>query len=457
MATYSDTLYLKDKVSRSLEKISRKLGVFEKRAEKARKRLEYLNKTGEKLKGLGTKLTVGLTLPIVALGAASLKAASDFEKMQEQLSIMLGSAEKGKKMFNDITKFASQTPLETKDIMQATNTMLSFGIASDKVLEYQRQLGDIAGGNAERFRALSLAFSQASSAGKLQGQDLMQMINAGFNPLEQIAKRTGKTVGYWKEQMSKGKVTMDMVTQAMKDATSEGGRYHNMMLKMSKTAGGQLSTLQDNWNMALANFGKEILPLAIKGMSALSKILEKINSMTPAQKKFLVVVASIVAIIGPLVAGIGTVITTITSLSVAAGALGISMGAALGIVAGIPLAIAAVVTALVLLWKNWSKIWNGIKSITMRVINGIVGFINKLLEKLGFLAYLIPGLAQIKIGKDIAGAVGGAIEKNSVRQSQTNNTSNTTNNTTNFFGNIVASGKDTLDKLIHRSQTVPAT
>lgn len=435
MATYSDTLYLKDKVSRTLEQISRKLGVFEKRAEKARKRLEYLNKTGEKLKGLGTKLTVGLTLPIVALGAASLKAASDFEKMQEQLSIMLGSAEKGKKMFSDIQKFASQTPLETKDIMQATNTMLSFGIASDKVLEYQRQLGDIAGGNAERFRALSLAFSQASSAGRLQGQDLMQMINAGFNPLEQIAKRTGKTVGYWKEQMSKGKVTMDMVTQAMKDATSEGGRYHNMMLKMSKTAGGQLSTLQDNWNMALASFGKEILPLAIKGMNALSKVLEKINSMTPAQKKFLVVVAGIVAIIGPLVAGIGTVITTITSLSVAAGALGISMGAALGIVAGIPLAIAAVVTALVLLWKNWDKIWNGIKSITMRVINGITGFIDKLLEKLGPLAYLIPGLAQIKIGKDIAGAIGNKINQNSVRQSQTNNSFSNTYNTTNNYGN----------------------
>jgi tape measure domain-containing protein len=434
MATYSDTLYLKDKVSRTLEQISRKLGVFEKRAEKARKRLEYLNKTGEKLKGLGTKLTVGLTLPIVALGAASLKAASDFEKMQEQLSIMLGSAEKGKKMFNDITKFASQTPLETKDIMQATNTMLSFGIASDKVLEYQRQLGDIAGGNAERFRALSLAFSQASSAGKLQGQDLMQMINAGFNPLEQIAKRTGKTVGYWKEQMSKGKVTMDMVTQAMKDATSEGGRYHNMMLKMSKTAGGQLSTLQDNWNMALASFGKEILPLAIKGMNALSKVLEKINSMTPAQKKFLVVMAGIVAIIGPLVAGIGTVITTITSLSVAAGALGISMGAALGIVAGIPLAIAAVVTALVLLWKNWSKIWNGIKNITMRVINGITGFIDKLLEKLGWIAYLIPGLQGIKLSKDLATAIGNRIN-NSVNQTQNNTTNTTTNNVTNNYGN----------------------
>ena len=435
MARYEDTLYLKDKVSRSLEMISRKLGVFEKRAEKARKRLEQLTKTGDKLKSLGTKLTVGLTVPIVALGVASLKCASDFEKMQEQLSIMLGSAEKGKKMFDDITKFASQTPLETKDIMQATNTMLSFGIASDKVLEYQRQLGDIAGGNADRFRSLALAFSQASSAGKLQGQDLMQMINAGFNPLEQIAKKTGKTVGYWKEQMSKGKVTMDMVTQAMKDATSEGGRYHNMMLKMSKTAGGQLSTLQDNWNMVLAQFGREILPIAIKGMSALSNLLAKINAMTPAQKKFLVVVASIVAIIGPLVAGIGTVITAITGLSVVAGALGVTLGVALGWIAGIPLAIGAIVTALVLLWKNWHKIWEGIKNITRNVINGILNFINKLIDKLGPLAYLIPGLAQIKLGKDIAGFVGDRINQNSVRQNQTNNNFSNTYNTSNYYGN----------------------
>lgn len=434
MADYKDTLYLVDKVTSPLQKMGRELGVFEKRAEKARKRIEHFAKMGDRLKGVGTKLTVGLTLPILALGGASLKAAADFEKMEQQLSVMLGSTEKGKKMFNDISKFASQTPLETKDIMQATNTMLSFGIASDKVLMYQRQLGDIAGGNADRFRSLSLAFSQASSAGKLQGQDLMQMINAGFNPLEQIAKRTGKTVGYWKEQMSKGKVTMDMVTQAMEDATSEGGRYYNMMQKMSKTAGGQLSTLQDNWNMTLASFGKQILPIAIKGMGALTKVFEKLNSMTEGQKKFLLVVAGIVAIIGPLVAGIGTVISAIASLSVAAGALGITVGAALGWIAGIPIAIAAVVTAIVLLWKNWTKIWNGIKSFTANIIANIVSFIDALLDKIGWLAYLIPGLAQIKLSRNLAEAIGKNIN-NSVRQSQVNNNTSNTVTNNNYYGN----------------------
>ena len=259
----------------------------------------------------------------------------------------------------------------------------------------------------------------------------MQMINAGFNPLEQIAKRTGKTVGYWKEQMSKGKVTMDMVTQAMKDATSEGGRYHNMMLKMSKTAGGQLSTLQDNWNMALANFGKEILPLAIKGMNALSKVLEKINSMTPAQKKFLLVVASIVAIIGPLVAGIGTVITTITSLSVAASALGtvltfLSANPIVLTIAAWTAGIAALIGLVVLLVKNWDKVIAGIKN--------AIQWIGRFIDKLGPLASIIPGLNMIKAGKDIAGFVGDRISQNSVRQTQNNNSVVNNNNVTNNYG-----------------------
>ena len=246
---------------------------------------------------------------------------------------------------------------------------------------------------------------------------------------------------------------MDMVTQAMKDATSEGGRYYNMMQKMSKTAGGQLSTLQDNWNMTLASFGKEILPIAIKGMSALSNLLAKINAMTPAQKKTMLVIAGIVALIGPLVAGIGTVISVITSLSVVAGTLGVTMGAALGIVAGIPLAIGAVVAALVLLWKNWDKIWNGIKNITANIINGIVSFINKLLDRFGWLRALAESLSKTKFVQNLAGAMGGAINNNSVRQTQ-NNTTNNSSVVNNY--NYGSQQKNTISGIIKPAYVAPA-
>ena len=252
---------LKDKISDKLKGINKNLEAMNNNLKGSSVQLEVLAKKTEKIRGLGKALTVGVTLPVLAMGTAMVKAAGEMESMQQQLSTMLGSELEGVKMFNDIKQMASKTPFGTKDLMAATNTMLGFGIAQEKVLPLMKQLGDISGGNAQRFQSLALAFSQVSSAGKLQGQDLLQMINAGFNPLESIAKRTGKSVGYWKEQMSKGKVTLNMVEQAMQDATSEGGRFYKMMEKQSQTFEGYLSTFQDEFYNSLAEFGKIILPV----------------------------------------------------------------------------------------------------------------------------------------------------------------------------------------------------
>lgn len=321
MANFQDTIILRDKVSKTIIKISQSFQKFDSQIGKTTKLLERfeertknLKKVGENVRGVGKAFTVGVTLPVLAMGTAMVKAAADIEAMQQQLSTMLGSAEAGGKMFEEIKTMAAKTPFETKDLMAATNTMLGFGIAQEKVLPLMNQLGDISGGNAQRFQSLALAFSQVSSAGKLQGQDLNQMINAGFNPLESIAKRTGKSVGYWKEQMSKGKVTVDMVEQAMKDATSQGGRFFGMMEKQSKTALGQWSTFQDNLNMVLAEFGKIILPTAIKGLQKLSKILEWINGLSPNMKKFVLIVMGIGAAIGPLLLVLGQFVVILSAL-----------------------------------------------------------------------------------------------------------------------------------------------
>ena len=426
-------------------KIDRKLRDAQNQMEKFAKKTEHIKKLGNNIQSVGNKMTVGLTLPIVALGGASVKAAADMEAMQQQLSTMLQSEEKGAKMFDDIKKMASKTPFGTKDLMSATNTMLGFGIAEEKVLPLMQQLGDISGGNAQRFQSLALAFSQVSSAGKLQGQDLLQMINAGFNPLEAIAKRTGKTVGYWKEQMSKGAVTVEMVEQAMKDATSEGGRFFNMMEKQSKTALGQWSTMQDNLNQVLADFGKQIMPFAIKALQAFSGLLEKFNKLSPGLKKFIVILGGIIAIIGPLVSLIGTVITVIGGLNTAL--LFLSANPIVLTIIAWTTAISAVIAIIILLVKNWNKIkevainvckavanaWSSLVNKFKEWINKLVGWLDTLLEKLGVLAYLMPGLGQIKLAKDIGTAIGNKIS--SIRQSQTNNTSNTTNNVNNYYGN----------------------
>ena len=356
MAVFKDTLALIDKVSEPLKKIKTRaeesaeaiekakranerlqrtyhglsgalrrfddrLGVTYAKLDRVSRRTANLRRLGQDVQNLGNRMTIGLTLPIVALGGASVKAAADMEAMQQQLSTMLQSDIKGAEMFARIKKMAAQTPFGTQDLMAATNTMLGFGIAQEKVLPLMQQLGDISGGNKDRFQSLALAFSQVSAAGKLQGQDLLQMINAGFNPLESISRRTGKSIGQLKEEMSKGAITVEMVEQAMKDATSQGGRFFNMMQKQSKTALGQWSTMQDNLNQALADFGVQIMPYAIKALKAFTRLLEWFGNLSPTTKKVIIAFAGFLAVLGPIISTIGTLITTISSINTALGLL----------------------------------------------------------------------------------------------------------------------------------------
>ncbi len=123
---------------------------------------------------------------------------------------------------------------------------MGFGMSTADAQKHMQELGDISQGDSERFKSLTLAFAQASSAGKLTGQDLLQMINAGFNPLEEISRKTGKSIGELKQEMEQGGISAAMLADAFTSATSEGGRFYGSMEAQSKTFSGQMSTLKDN-------------------------------------------------------------------------------------------------------------------------------------------------------------------------------------------------------------------
>lgn len=141
---------------------------------------------------------------------------------------------KGVKTFLDeIKQFAVDSPLSLTGVSQAAQTLLGFNVAAEDTIPIIKQIGDISMGNEERFKSLNLAFAQMSSTGKLMGQDLNQMINAGFNPLQEISERTGKSITVLKDEMAKGAISSDMVAQAFKSATAEGGKFHGMTQKQA--------------------------------------------------------------------------------------------------------------------------------------------------------------------------------------------------------------------------------
>ena len=188
-------------------------------------------------------------------GKSVVNARKEIEAFEISFNTLLGSSDKGKAFFAEVKEFAVKTPLQLNDIAGAAQTLLGFGISAEKIMPILRQLGDVSMGNAERFKSLALAFAQATSAGKLQGQDLLQMINAGFNPLNEIAKKTGKSISQLKDDMSKGKISAQDLADALASATAQGGQFYGMLEKQSKGIEGALSNLEGAWNDALNEIG----------------------------------------------------------------------------------------------------------------------------------------------------------------------------------------------------------
>ena len=106
-----------------------------------------------------------------------------------------GNAQAAQEMYDRISEYGKVTPYDKAGLIEAQRTMMSFGMSGEQAFTTLKQIGDIAMGDSQKMQSLSLAFAKMHSTGKLTGQDLMQMINAGFNPLNEISKATGKSVG----------------------------------------------------------------------------------------------------------------------------------------------------------------------------------------------------------------------------------------------------------------------
>lgn len=240
---------------------------------------ETMNLLTGKLKQMSGMLLGGMGLKELASRIISVRA--EFESMETSLKVLLGgNEERLNNIMGQIKEYALASPLNTKDMVGAVQMMTSFGIEAEKSIDYLKAIGDISMGDTGKFNSLALAFSQMSSAGKLMGQDLMQMINAGFSPLEEISRKTGKSIGELKNEMSKGAITSKMVQDAFISATSAGGKFYGMSSEGAKTLNGQISMLQesfDNMFNEIGSKGEGVVMNAVKAATYLVENYEQVG------------------------------------------------------------------------------------------------------------------------------------------------------------------------------------
>lgn len=193
-----------------------------------------------------------------------------------------GSAEAANGMVGSLQKLASATPLAMSDLAGGAQTLLAFGVASDDVSGTLQRLGDISLGNADKMQSLARAYGKATAQGKLTGETVQMMIDAGWNPLIDICDQTGESMEDVQKRMAAGSISAEELTQAVNHATDAGGKFAGGMEAASKTVAGLTSTLQDNVNAMLGELMQPVsdamlstlLPTAIDAVDQLTTAFE---------------------------------------------------------------------------------------------------------------------------------------------------------------------------------------
>lgn len=226
---------------------------------------------------------VGGVSALKQLGSEIIRVRGEFESMETSIRVLLGDeSDKLGDIMSQLKEYALISPLKTKDMAEALQMMMGFGLEAEESIRYLKAMGDISMGNTGHFKSLALAFSQMSAAGKLMGQDLNQMINAGFNPLMQISEQTGKSMSKLKDEMSKGAISAEMIQQAFIDATSEGGKFYGMAEEGAKTLNGQISMLEESIENAFNEMGQAsegVIMSAIQGATSLIENYETVGKV----------------------------------------------------------------------------------------------------------------------------------------------------------------------------------
>ena len=229
------------------------------------------------------------------------RITGEFEVQKKALGSMLGSDAIADNIFSQLRKNALESPYTLQELTKYAKQLTAFNISSDKLIETEKMLADVSAGLGVDMGRIILAYGQVKAAGALKGQELRQFTEAGVPLLQSLADQIGKVEGRAValsevfNKISKKEIPFEMVEQAFRDMTAEGGKFYNMQEVLVQTLQGKIGKLRDVWQQALYDIGNSnssVLKGAVDFATMLAANLDKI-----------------LKVLTPLVAGIGAYAT----------------------------------------------------------------------------------------------------------------------------------------------------
>jgi tape measure domain-containing protein len=371
------------KLGIDVSSLSRELGKVESR----------MTKFGSQMQSIGSTMTQSITLPLLGVGAASLKAFADMEKLENGLIAIMGSTQGAKEELDKLRKTAENPGLALPQVVQASASLQSVGMCADAARETITQFGNAvarSGGGAEQFSGVTLALSQISAVGKVTQEDL-----------NQIKERLPEFARVMKEEF--GTVTAEGIRAIGVSSEEFITRSVSALAKLERAQGGLGNTfdnLKDNVTASLAEFGKAIneslnLQAVAESLSLyIQGLVDGFKNLTPEVQGFIVKAALVAASIGPIIFIVGKLISTYGALAGASKLIVQAIGniskafsylAANPMILVVTALIAAIGAIALYVYDNWQAFTDRFKNIWINIKNSVGKGVANVLKNIDYL------------------------------------------------------------------------
>lgn len=268
------------------------------------------NVEGESQSIVSSFQNIGSTIAGLAIAATLKSWVSDiisvrgeFQQLEIAFSTMLGSAEQATSLMQQLTQTAATTPFDLKGVAQSAKQLLAYGESADKVNETLVRLGNIASGLSIPLNDLTYLYGTTMVQGRLFTQDVRQFMGRGIPLVQELSKALGKTTDEINQMVTDGKIGFEEVQLVIENLTNQGGMFYGLMEQQSKSLTGQISNLEDAWDMMLNDIGQNTEGVLSGSISAITSLVENYDTC--------------LRVLGSLVALYGTYKVAMASVAIA--------------------------------------------------------------------------------------------------------------------------------------------
>ena len=270
-----------DQITRNLSRNTDKL---KGRLDKANRSFHSVGR-GAKTARAGVNTLVASLRPLLTalalIGTARFIFVKTAELQTQRVALvqLTGSVEKTNKIIKELQAFGNVTPFTSSELITQAKRLKAFGFETENLVDMVKRLSDVAGATGADLSGISTAFGQIFAKGKLQREEELQLLERGVDITSELKRITGKSGEDFESMMRKGQISSEMVLQALKNLTNEGGVFFGGATKQSQTLNGQISTLVDNVETLARTIGDALEPSLMAVLKLANKSLAAINRL----------------------------------------------------------------------------------------------------------------------------------------------------------------------------------